>query len=158
MAKRTKQPSPEQILEALKTQHGHYMARQTMLQTELNEIQIQLSEVSDLVTVTEDAINALEGKPTLKKMLEAALVQANTPASQSFDIGGPPNVHPSSVANPKNLPAPEPGFKWVVNDIGQDVLVPIDTPEQPVSETAVGRIALPIITEDSKFDNIEDVL
>lgn len=146
----SRRPKNEKILEALKAQYVEYKELVDTWTTKRDQAIESLNYYSDLLIQTEDAINALEGKPTLKKMLEAALVQSQAP---QFDAGGPPNVHPTPTPNEKNLPPAEPGMKWAVNDIGQDVLVPIDTPEPSVSRTPVGNIVLPAVTEDSGFDD-----
>lgn len=148
-----KKTKNEKILEALKAQLAEYKRLVESWTTKKEQAIESLAHYTDLATQTEDAINALEGRPTLKKMLEAALTQA-APQPQP-NAGGPPNVHPNPTTpdTSKNLPPAEPGFKWAVDDIGQDILVPINTPEASVSKTAVGDVVLPAVTEDSGFDD-----
>lgn len=144
-----KKPKTDKILTDLKEQYEDYKDLVATWTTKRDQAIESLNYYSDLLVQTEDAINALEGKPTLKKMLEAALVSAKQ--ADPLD----PQLAPVSLPAPegKNLPPAEPGFKWAVNDIGQDVLIPVGDSAPVVTETPAGRIVLPSVAEDTPFED-----
>lgn len=109
----------EKTLERLKKIHEQYSKNVAVLADKISILQKELDDAKTKQIQTFDAIQALEGKPTISKMLESMARPANP-------------VNPAiyqDVSVPSDLPAPEPGMKYVQNNLKEWVLIPIDPPK-----------------------------
>jgi hypothetical protein len=147
MSRLTKKATMEKTLERLKILHVDYTRQVTELIVERDAIIEALNYASDLADQTADAINALEGKPTLKKMLEEALAQKTN--SPTIPVPNLNTLVPDSYTPEGMLPA-EPGMKWIKNG-DEYLLVPIA--EQSLTlASASATIIVPPVEEDATFE------
>jgi hypothetical protein len=147
MSRLTKKATMEKTFERLKILHADYTRQVTELIAERDAIIEALNYASDLADQTADAINALEGKPTLKKMLEEALAQKmNSPTIPVPDLG---TLVPDSYTPKGMLPA-EPGMKWIKNG-DEYLLVPIAEWSSALA-SAGATITVPPVEEDATFE------
>ena len=138
----------------LKRLHQKYMADVRTLSAKEAEIAARLADANDKVMQTSDAIAALEGKPQLSKLLKDAL--AAPPSNLGIPkIPDSPDTRHAGAEIPLsgNLPPAEAGMKWVKNEVGEDVLVPINPPAACTVPGVVQSFALPAIDEDGGFED-----
>ena len=139
----------EKTLENLRKLNEAAKAEVLSLSVELESVQFKLDAAKEREITTGDAIAALTGAPTLKKMLEEALA---APKSANADI-----PKSQQAATSPNLPPAEPGFKWVKNGFGEDVLVSESTGVVGIAASEIP--ILPAIEEDEGFtDSTEDFI
>lgn len=138
----------------LKKLHQKYTDDVRTLAAKEAEIAAKLADANEKALQTAEAIAALEGKPQFTKLLQDAL---KMPAAAL------PNVDYVAATDMKTeipesgnaeLPPPEPGMKWAVNDVGEDVLVPIVMPApRAVPGVTQVDIHLPPVAEDGEFED-----
>jgi hypothetical protein len=145
----------DKTLEQLRKIHGAAKDEVESLTARIDNLQFLLDLAKDRMIQTDDAINALEGKPTLKKMLEAALQTKEHAAPIITELPGR-NMIIAQTAN--SLPPAEPGFKWAKNEIGQDVLLPENPPAASENVETNYLTLPPVIGEDDFEDEVEDML
>lgn len=133
----------EKTLENLRKLNEAAKKEVELLEFELAETQEHLNAAKEREITTADAIAALTGAPTLKKMLEEAIKPKHAAPAREIEM------IPSS-----NLPSPEPGFKWAVNELGEDVLI-----AQNAEIAASQILSLPEVLENENFaDKPEDLI
>lgn len=120
-----------------------YAAQRDSAQKELDQATADAAQL-------QDALDALEGRPTLKAKLETAISEA----AKLTQVRVAEEIAPATPQNP-NLPAPEAGLKWAKNELNQDVLIPIDAPAPTQADTVI-PLMLPVV--DESFDKPEDLL
>ena len=143
----------DKTLANLKKLHEGYTADVARLTAEVQAANEELVAASALAAQTLDAINALEGKSSLKKMLEEALQK---PKSEPLDSAV--GAICLAAAPSSDLPPAEKGFQWVKNAEGEYVLIPLTGNVQVAPQTPTS-ITLPAIDEDATFtDTPEDFI
>jgi hypothetical protein len=138
----------------LKKVHEHYLAEVAALTAKRDAINAELAEAHEHALQTGDALCALTGKPTLTKLITDAL--AAPPSNLGIPkIPDSPDTRHAGAEIPLsgNLPPAEAGMKWVKNEVGEDVLVPINPPAACTVPGVVQSLALPTIDEDGGFED-----
>lgn len=150
----------EKTLERLKKIHAQYEKSAAVLTEELSILQKKLDDAKTKQIQTFDAIQALTGQPTFSKIMEGMMLKTE---NKNFDKT-PLHITPEHI--PSDLPAPEPGMKWIQTPTddgrGEWVLVPINPPP-PLFVPGVGFGApndfdLPSVEGSEKFEDLSTFL
>jgi hypothetical protein len=145
----------ETTISQLKRLNESYKSLAERYARERDDASVKFVEFSNLVAQTSDALDALEGRPSLKQQLEQALSQSQQVSQQVSE-----RRQPAMTANDdiSHLPVAEPGFNWKQNEAFEWVLVPAGTQISESARTAIPLI-LPNIMDDEQFgDKPEDLL
>lgn len=134
----------EKTLERLKKIHAGYEKKVLVFERQISLLQKKLDDAKTKQLQTFDAIQALEGKPSLSRMFVENFANRLQDEKQELQSESPPNT---------NLPTPEPGMKWIQN--GEEwVLVPVNPPSPLfVSGVFSGADDLPKIDENTGFED-----
>jgi hypothetical protein len=151
--------SLETSLAELKKLHARYTAKVESLSAQRDQILLHLRAAEENALKTADAIAVLEGKPTLTKTITDAITEYHIP--NPGHVGETAKFVPAEIPQNGNvaLPTPEAGMQWIKNDLGEDVLVPINPPKPlsvpGVTEVAAGAFVMPA---DDSWDSPESFL
>jgi hypothetical protein len=139
----------ETTISQLKRLNESYKSLAERYARERDDASAKFVEFSNLVAQTSDALDALEGRPSLKQQLEEALKSTNA------DI--PVSQRTATPVSQYQLEA-EPGFHWETNYLGESVLIADGTKPAEPARTAIPLI-LPAVMDDEQFgDKPEDLL
>ena len=122
----------DKTLDNLKRLHENFSQEVALLSQKKERVSLALQEATERMLQTFEAIQVLEGKPTLTSLLTPA---QGTPIGTTGQFAEatplPPAVAPTP--SPDGLPPAEIGMKWAKNEAGEDVLVPINPPKALVT-------------------------
>ena len=148
----------DRALTQLKQLQKRNTERVEKLSTQLAVLQSRLAKAREMAAQAKDAVDALEGRPTLKKQLEDAMARQLSSVSQfAPPTLGAVGTESTKLPPSEVLPPAEPGFRWAKDEIGQDVLVPINQPMPSEAATAV-PILLPPVLEGDEFADAPETL
>lgn len=158
MSRPKKVETIEETLERLKAVHAAYTQQAAQAKGEMDTAIACYTKLSDAVAQTGDAIAALEGAPTLKKMLADALAQkssiadiSESPRTLTPDLGGRSASFQGKELLQTDLPKAEPGFHWAINGLQEWVLLPLNG-QMPAPSAAGTEILIPPVAEDEIFE------
>lgn len=145
----------DKILANLKREHEQCLVQVNLLAAKKERIEKYLEEARVHAAQTEEAVLALEGKTTqIREALQQALApKAGAIIPVDFEKGRPV----FSTSQNENLPPAEPGFKWVKNEIGEDVLIPLNGQVLPAPRADANNFIMPV-EEDNFPDPSEQIL
>jgi hypothetical protein len=139
----------ETTISQLKRLNESYKSLAERYARERDDASAKFVEFSNLVAQTSDALDALEGRPSLKQQLEEALKPRMEPTSHQLAAPTPVSMYQLEA---------EPGFHWETNYLGESVLIADGTKPAEPARTAIPLI-LPAVMDDEQFgDKPEDLL
>ena len=150
----------EKTIERLKKLHEKYEAQVQSLTAQREMINKRLDEALVLSMQTADAIASLEGKPKLAEILSAAMAQEPKTANQLMEELNQQAPTQPTVQPPLDVPPcpPEPGYKWVKNEVNEWVLILGNQVVQVEPLAGGGAIVLPAVDDGEFTDNPEDLI